>query len=1192
MKKMSSWKKGLSAVLCLVVFFSMLVGLSMTAGAAAYDRLSVSLNGIWDFYPNNGTTRYDIYVPSYWDTPEEYGYPSDWRNLNYGVYKKQFTVPTSMADSQIFLEIGALTALGEVYVNGNRVGGEETQNYLMMMLPYQIDVTPYVTVGAANNLEVRIYGSGAFPSDAKTSGGKFRFPVGTEFISGIGRRGICDDVNLISKPKVHITDVQIITDLNKNTNVSDDTITLKITVKNCGNTSKTISISNSAALVGGSTEKTFANQNVTVAAGASATVTISNVSWTNAKYWWPHDPKLYNLTTTLKEGSTTIDSLSSRFGFRQFYVKSGTNYFELNGIRANLRGDSLDFLNSERNRSYIYDSYIECPSNAAIEVVKKILYEAKELNMNIIRNHIRSFVSDKIFDYADEIGMMMIDEGAFWETHQNMDYGTTAVNNCKEWVKRWVKSVKNHPSIVMYSATNEAWGSSDDTVLMPALRDAILSYDTTRPIFNDGEGSDLACHDQVNLHYSNAGTHMAGFPSVVNASNIYSVYTAGTTKPMGEGEAMTPSRGLPTLNTNGTFNSASGASFSGDTNVVSRAVYARAVGRITRGARYTGIADFRPFCDMFYAFEPIEGLLKPQWSDLTASGLKPKYLTRALFNPYDSNYPDVIKGDGYEYYKNSFSPVAAFDKAYDNANMIGVNPIVFGSPSSLTRTIVVYNDEFTDGTQISVNWEARYKDPVTGVYTSIASGSFSKTVDYGSKAEQNISFSIPSGISGSKQLYLKLSAYKNSVQKFSEDNMIGVINSVPSAKLTITNPVINLGQISLDNYAYKHRIKLVNAGGGLAENWTASGYGDWLNLETTSGILRGEQEVYFTINTSLLSDNSSYSKTLTFTGAGGTSAQVTIQFTTGTLDRQDNLALYAAVTASSSYESSSWKKIYVVDGQKSSVSGMLGWTSNSSLTSNHTEWVTVDLGSSKAISTVDLYPRNDGNNTGYGFPIDFTIQVSSDNTNWTTVVTKTGYALPGNKVQRFTFSQTNARYVKVTGTSLRSNPYDANQYRMQFAEICIYKNSPMSGATVTASSTKENASWGLSRAVDGITGSVTGSSLGWTSDSNTTSNHTEWVTVDLGSSKNITTVDLYPRNDGNNTGYGFPVDFTISISSDNNSWTTVANVTGYSLPGDAVQRFTFSQVSARYVKITGTSLRSNPYDANQYRLQFAEIEVF
>jgi len=1006
----------------------------------AYYRQSELLNGTWDFYPDNESERYDIRVPSYWDTPEEYGYPQAWRDLTYGVYRKEFTVPAEMSDSQIFLEIGALTVLAEAYVNGNRVGGEETNNYLMMMLPYEIDVTQYVTVGEANLLEVHIYGTASFPAEALSDSGKFIFPVGTEFISGIGRRGICGDVKLVGKPKIYISDVQIITDLKKNTDQSDDTITIKVTVENKTDTDKTITIANNAVLVDGGSEKAFDDQSVTISAQSWQTVEIADISWPNAIYWWPHDPKLYVLTTELLENDSVGDTVDSRFGFRQFNAKPDENYFELNGIRANLRGESLDYLNSERNRYYFYDSFNECPSNAALEVVKQTLNEAKELNMNIIRNHIRSFVANELFDYTDEIGLMMIDEGAFWETHQNMDYGSQAISNCSEWVKRWVRVIKNHPSIVMYSTTNESWGTEDAEILMPALREAVLSYDNTRPIYNDGDGNDLPFNDQINLHYSYQGVHMNGFPSIVNTGDIYNSFISGTVKPIGEGETMTPSRGLPLLNNDGSFQSVSGASFFGDDNVVSRAVYARSVGRVTRGARYIGVADFKPFSDMFYALEPIDGTIHPQWEDLTAPGLKPDSLTRPLFNPYDSKFSSLIKGDGYEYYKNSFAPVAAFDKEFDLSNLIGVTPAIYLSNDTLNRTVVVYNDEFTNGTQITVNWEAGYQNPSTDEYIVIDGGSFGIEVEYGMHSEENISFSIPDGIDGAQQLYLKLAVYKNSALMFAEDNMLGYLNEVPIPRIIITNPEIQQSDIVLEDALYKRRIKLVNTGGGLAESWTASGYGDWLNLETTSGILRGEQEVYFTLNTGIMESNTNYVKTLVFTGESGSSSQVDINMTTGELTKSDNIALFTRVEASSSYNSSGWRTTNIVDGRRDSTESLsMGWTSSNDIGTNHTEWIMLDLGKAYMIQTVDLYPRNDGSNTGYGFPVDFTIQLSEDNINWTTVITETGYELPGNEVQSFSFASSEARYIKIEGSSLRSNPNDWNQYRMQLAEIEVYQ---------------------------------------------------------------------------------------------------------------------------------------------------------
>jgi hypothetical protein len=278
---------------------------------------------------------------------------------------------------------------------------------------------------------------------------------------------------------------------------------------------------------------------------------------------------------------------------------------------------------------------------------------------------------------------------------------------------------------------------------------------------------------------------------------------------------------------------------------------------------------------------------------------------------------------------------------------------------------------------------------------------------------------------------------------------------------------------------------------------------------------------------------------------------------------------------------------------RDSVSEDYGWCSDSDVNnSNHTEWVKFDMGMSQKVSRVDLYPRNDSGGVGKGFPIDFTIQVSDDDVNWTTVVTKTGYPQPGNSAQGFPFAEQTARYIKVTGTKL---PLVGATYRMQFAEIEAYGGNMAAHKNVSASSSMElgELGWGAQAATDGITATSYNSSYGWSSNSNVNADHSEWVTVDLGGNSLISHVDLYPRNESAaETGYGFPVDFTIKTSTDNANWTTVATRTNYARPGDQAQSFSFATRTARYVKIEGTKLRPNPNSNNTYRMQFAEIKAY
>jgi hypothetical protein len=121
-----------------------------------------------------------------------------------------------------------------------------------------------------------------------------------------------------------------------------------------------------------------------------------------------------------------------------------------------------------------------------------------------------------------------------------------------------------------------------------------------------------------------------------------------------------------------------------------------------------------------------------------------------------------------------------------------------------------------------------------------------------------------------------------------------------------------------------------------------------------------------------------------------------------------------------------WYKVKLTDGMRDSVKNALGWSTDPSQTANRTAWVKVDLGAVCRVGRVDLYPSS----TGAGFPTNFTIQISSDNLAWTTVVTKTAYPQPTDGLVRtFPVAPRNARWVKVTAPDART---------MSLAETEVY----------------------------------------------------------------------------------------------------------------------------------------------------------
>ncbi|WP_234733395.1 discoidin domain-containing protein [Tellurirhabdus bombi] len=141
----------------------------------------------------------------------------------------------------------------------------------------------------------------------------------------------------------------------------------------------------------------------------------------------------------------------------------------------------------------------------------------------------------------------------------------------------------------------------------------------------------------------------------------------------------------------------------------------------------------------------------------------------------------------------------------------------------------------------------------------------------------------------------------------------------------------------------------------------------------------------------------------------------------------NNLALNKPVMVSSA-AGPAWASEHLTDGL-----GGIGWSSDGQLSvQDHVEYVVIDLEESALIESVTLVPT-----FGQGWPIDFTIDLSDDNSTWTTAITKTGAVQP-QAPQTFAMpAKAYGRYVRIRATKLRYiNPLDP-YYRFQLGEVQI-----------------------------------------------------------------------------------------------------------------------------------------------------------
>jgi len=182
--------------------------------------------------------------------------------------------------------------------------------------------------------------------------------------------------------------------------------------------------------------------------------------------------------------------------------------------------------------------------------------------------------------------------------------------------------------------------------------------------------------------------------------------------------------------------------------------------------------------------------------------------------------------------------------------------------------------------------------------------------------------------------------------------------------------------------------------------------GDQLSL-SFQGLKPGVQYTATAYEASRWQDATSSSFTTSFTtdlsGNGSISFWLPYKAVVGLkLTEQDsrtNLALQASAAADS-HVMSGFEAGKATDGNDA--------TRWASAYTSGTHWLTMDLGAAKSFNEIDVYWET-------AYSVDYTVQVSANNSSWTTVQTVTGNQAPGWKVHRFPLQ--NARYIKINSTA-------------------------------------------------------------------------------------------------------------------------------------------------------------------------------
>ncbi|MBQ7494826.1 MAG: discoidin domain-containing protein [Bacteroidaceae bacterium] len=366
-----------------------------------------------------------------------------------GSYRREFTLPADWDGRDVFLRFNGCGHGYYVWVNGQFVGYAEDS-----YLPSEWDVTDKVRAGV-NNVSVRVY---------RFTSGSFLECQDYWRLTGITR-----DVYLWSAPKTRIRDFFFrTTDLRGNTTESNGNVTADaaLTVSISGEKPQGCTLE--AQLLDGS--KVLVSQTTDITKTGDVQLQMKDIAGITA--WSAERPQLYDLVLTLKKNGLSTDIRCLKVGLRTVSVRKDGALL-VNGNPVIFHGVDRHSFSENGGRTL---------TKAEIETD---LLQMKRLNVNGIRtSHYPN--NPYLYDLCDRLGLYVLAE-ADVECHGNM--GLSSVEAFRvpmvERNVRHVLTLRNHASIVIWSAGNESGGGNNFQTVM----DSIARLDNTRLTHYEGNST-------------------------------------------------------------------------------------------------------------------------------------------------------------------------------------------------------------------------------------------------------------------------------------------------------------------------------------------------------------------------------------------------------------------------------------------------------------------------------------------------------------------------------------------------------------------------------------------------------------------------------------------------------------------------------------------------------------------------------
>ena len=413
-------------------------------------RQFLDLSGIWEISfdpgksnPENGfLVSRPIAVPGSWNDQFE----NERDNLGPAWYQTTFHRPWGFEGKQLHLRFGSVNYLADVWLNGQYLGQHEGGH-----LPFSFDVTDIVKE-SGNLLVVRVDGELAFD---RVPPGNVTGEERDFFTSHAGNFpqaqfdffpfcGIHRPVFLVATPPNGIEDVMVTTQING----SLGHLHVKVRAGQGELTAKVVGYGQTAE---------------TVLSHGEGTLQLSN-----AHFWEPATPNLYDLTIEQWLEQELVDSYTLRIGVRE--VKIDGDQILLNGKPIYLTGFGRheDFPISGRG--------LNQPVNI------KDFALLKWIGANSFRTTHYPY-SEEMMQLADELGFLIIDEIPAVGLYFREDGLEKRYQICEQQIEELIVRDKNHPSVIMWSIANEPHSDHPNAVpFFEKLTERVRELDSSRPV--------------------------------------------------------------------------------------------------------------------------------------------------------------------------------------------------------------------------------------------------------------------------------------------------------------------------------------------------------------------------------------------------------------------------------------------------------------------------------------------------------------------------------------------------------------------------------------------------------------------------------------------------------------------------------------------------------------------------------------